>query len=104
MSPILLKEAIKDRIVKIGKNIPVVLYGMSYKIEEHEILRSIRRLFMEYFIIFAQNWLHITCGVIRQFIDKGSEILGKDLRKKGRNLKQFSKEYIIDYLLRKGIN
>lgn len=126
--------------------------------EEHEneieILRSIRRLFMEYLnnsIISAQHWLDITYGVIRQegetlsnaigrtptyqknsvpqfryveediptglvpfealakmlnieckiitdIIDKGSEIVGKDLRKTGRNLEQFSKEYIVEYL------
>lgn len=125
--------------------------------DEIEILRSIRRLFMEYLnnsIISAQHWLDITYGVIRQegeclsdtigrtptyqknsvpqfryieediptglvpfealakmlniecsiitdIINKGSKIVGKDLRKIGRNLKQFSKEYIIDYL--KGI-
>jgi hypothetical protein len=125
--------------------------------DEIEVLRSIRRLFMEYLnnsIISAQHWLDITYGVIRQegeclsdtigrtptyqknsvpqsryieediptglvpfealakmlniecsiitdIINKGSKIVGKDLRKIGRNLKQFSKEYIIDYL--KGI-
>lgn len=122
--------------------------------DEIEILRSIRRLFMEYLnnsIISAQHWLDITYGVIRQegeclsdtiartptyqknsvpqfryveediptglvpfealakmlnieckivtdIIDKGSEIVGKDLRKTGRNLEQFSKEYIVEYL------
>lgn len=38
MSPVLLEEAIKDRIAKTGKKpkaiIPVALYGMPYKIEE----------------------------------------------------------------------
>ena len=38
MDPILLEEAIKDRIAKTGKKpkaiIPVALYGMPYKIEE----------------------------------------------------------------------
>ena len=122
--------------------------------DEIEILRSIRRLFMEYLnnsIISAQHWLDITYGVIRQegeclsdtigrtptyqknsvpqlryieediptglvpfealakmfeiecnvitdIIDKGSNLVGKDLREIGRNLKQFSKEYIINYL------
>ena len=126
--------------------------------EEHEneieILRSIRRLFMEYLnnsIISAQHWLDITYGVIRRegeclsdaigrtptyqknsvpqfryveediptglvpfealarmldikcdmvtnIIDKGSEIVGRDLRESGRNLKQFTKEYIVEYL------
>ena len=122
--------------------------------DEIEILRSIRRLFMEYLnnsIISAQHWLDITYGVIRQegeclsdtiartptyqkksvpqlrsveediptglvpfealakmldircdivtnIIDKGSEIVGKDLRKTGRNLEHFSKEYIVEYL------
>lgn len=126
--------------------------------EEHEneieILRSIRRLFMEYLnnsIISAQHWLDITYGVIRQegeclsdtigrtptyqknsvpqfryveediptglvpfealakmfdidcniitdIIDKGNKIVGKDLRESGRNLSQFSKEYIENYL------
>lgn len=122
--------------------------------DEIEVLRSIRRLFMEYLnnsIISAQHWLDITYGVIRhegeclsdtigrtptyqknsvpQFryveediptglvpyealanildikcnvitdiINKGSDIVGKDLRESGRNLKQFSKEYIVEYL------
>jgi hypothetical protein len=122
--------------------------------DEIEILRSIRRLFMEYLnnsIISAQHWLDITYGVIRQegeylsntigrtptyqknsvpqfryveediptglvpfealakmfsiecniiteIIDKGSNLVGKDLRKTGRNLEELSKEYIIDYL------
>ena len=122
--------------------------------DEIEILRSIRRLFMEYLnnsIISAQHWLDITYGVIRQekeclsdtigrtptyqknsvpqfryieediptglvpfealakmleiecnvitdIIDKGSILVGKDLREIGRNLRLFSKEYIIDYL------
>ena len=126
--------------------------------EEHEneieILRSIRRLFMEYLnnsIISAQHWLDITYGVIRQegeclsdtigrtptyqknsvpqfryieediptglvpfealskmfsiecniitdIINKANLIVGKDLRRCGRNLNIFSKEYIIDYL------
>lgn len=122
--------------------------------DEIEILRSIRRLFMEYLnnsIISAQHWLDITYGVIRQegeclsdtigrtptyqknsvpqlryieediptglvpfealakmfeiecnvitdIIDRGSILVGKDLREIGRNLKQFSKEYIINYL------
>lgn len=122
--------------------------------DEIEVLRSIRRLFVEYLnnsIISAQHWLDITYGVIRhegeclsdtigrtptyqknsvpQFryveediptglvpyealanmldikcnvitdiINKGSDIVGKDLRESGRNLKQFSKEYIVEYL------
>lgn len=122
--------------------------------DEIEILRSIRRLFMEYLnnsIISAQHWLDITYGVIRQegeclsdtigrtptyqknsvpqlryieediptglvpfealakmfeiecnvitdIIDRGNILVGKDLREIGRNLKQFSKEYIINYL------
>lgn len=122
--------------------------------DEIEILRSIRRLFMEYLnnsIISAQHWLDITYGVIRQegeclsdtigrtptyqknsvpqfryveedvptglvpfealakmfdidcniitdIIDKGSKIVGRDLRESGRNLSQFSKEYIVNYL------
>lgn len=122
--------------------------------DEIEILRSIRRLFMEYLnnsIISAQHWLDITYGVIRQegeclsdaigrtptyqknsvpqfryveedvptglvpfealakmleincniitnIIDRANLIVGKDLRKSGRNLDSFSKEYIIEYL------
>jgi hypothetical protein len=122
--------------------------------DEIEVLRSIRRLFMEYLnnsIISAQHWLDITYGVIRQegeclsdtigrtptyqknsvpqfryveediptglvpfealakmldidsdiiteIIDRGNKIVGKDLRESGRNLQQFSKEYIIEYL------
>ena len=122
--------------------------------DEIEILRSIRRLFMEYLnnsIISAQHWLDITYGVIRQegeclsdaigrtptyqknsvpqfryveedvptglvpfealakmleidcniitnIIDKANLIVAKDLRKSGRNLDSFSKEYIIEYL------
>ena len=125
--------------------------------DEIEVLRSIRRLFMEYLnnsIISAQHWLDITYGVVRiegeslseaigrtptyqsnsvpqlryieediptglvpfealaeilnincdiitQIIDKGSKILGKDLRSIGRNLNAFSKEYVCDYLLGK---
>lgn len=129
--------------------------------EEHEneidVLRTIRRLFMEYLnnsIISAQHWLDITYGVIRKegeslseaiartptyqsnsvpqlryieediptglvpfealakmfnincdiitsIIDKGSELVGKDLRGSGRNLSEFSKEYVCEYLLGK---
>ena len=38
MDPVLLEEAIKDRIEKTGKTpkviVPVALYGMPYKVDE----------------------------------------------------------------------
>ena len=40
----------------------------------------------------------IECNVITDIIDRGSILVGKNLRKTGRNLEELSKEYIIDYL------
>lgn len=42
--------------------------------------------------------LDVNCEVVTQMIDKYNELFSSDIRSRGRNLNNFSKEYIIDYL------
>ncbi len=41
----------------------------------------------------------IECGVLSRIIDKYDELSGGNIRETGRNLREFSKQYITDYLL-----
>lgn len=41
---------------------------------------------------------NINCEVVSLIIDKYNQILGYDIRDKGRNLREFTKEYLINYL------
>ena len=43
--------------------------------------------------------LDIDCTVCTRIIEMYNQRFGTDARKNGRNLKDFSKEFIIDYLL-----
>lgn len=42
--------------------------------------------------------LNIECGIVTEMIEKYNQIVGFDIREKSRNLKEFEKEYLINYL------
>lgn len=42
--------------------------------------------------------LDVECDIVTEMIDKYNNIMGCEIRDKGRNLKEFTTEYLIDYL------
>lgn len=45
------------------------------------------------------NLFNIDCSIITEMIEKYNQLIGYDIRDKGRNLKEFEKEYLINYLI-----